>query len=76
MSSGDYSPPAPRGPRHAAPKPKRHLWPRNRWARASLSLLIVVVLIVGGFAGYVAYQASRINKIDVKNLTTAPSAAY
>lgn len=71
MSSGDYSPPAPRGPRHAAPKPKRHLWPRNRWARASLSLLIVVVLIVGGFAGYVAYQASRINKIDVKNLTTA-----
>ena len=71
MSSGDYSPPAPRGPRHAAPKPKRHLWPRNRWARASLSLLIVVVLIVGGFAGYVAYQASRINTIDVKNLTTA-----
>ena len=71
MSSGDFTPPVPRGPRHAARKPKRSLWPRNRWARAGLSLFIALVLLVGAGVGYVAYQASRINKIDVKNLTTS-----
>ena len=65
----DLAPPTPRGPRHAAPRRRRRLWPSNRWARLGLTLFIVFALIIAGYAGYVTYQASRIKKVDVKNLT-------
>lgn len=66
----DLAPPQPRGPRHAAPRKRRlRLWPSNRWARLGLTLLIVFALLIAGYTGYVAFQASKIKKLDVENLT-------
>jgi LCP family protein required for cell wall assembly len=65
--------PSEASPRSRSPKTttrtKRRLWPANRWARLGLTLFIVLALIVGGYVGYVAYQASKINHVSVGNLT-------
>ena len=45
------------GPRHAAKKSRRRIWPRKRWVQIVLSLGIVLVLIVGAAAGYAYYQS-------------------
>ena len=65
--------PVPRGPRHAAPRTRRkiRLFPRSWWARSILALVLVVVLVVGGYAGYVWYQANRVHHIAVKGLSSA-----
>jgi len=57
------------GPRHAAKKSRRRIWPRKRWVQIVLSLGIVLVLIVGAAAGYAYYQSTRIHRISVKGLT-------
>jgi LCP family protein required for cell wall assembly len=53
------------------------LWPGNRWARLGLTITIVLALIIGSYAGYVWYEASKINRISVGNLSggTANGAA-
>ena len=71
---------APTQTRSAARRPtrtKRRLWPSNRWARLGLTLGIVLILIVGGYVGYVGYEASKIHHVAVGNLTdgTANGAA-
>ena len=48
---------------------KRRLWPSNRWARLGLTTFIVLALLLGGYVGYVGYEASRITHISVGNLT-------
>ncbi len=71
MSNLEPATPTHRGPRHAAKRRRRQFWPRKRWAQIVLSLGLVFVLVVGGFAGYLYYQANRIHHIDVKHLSSA-----
>jgi LCP family protein required for cell wall assembly len=42
---------------------------RNRYVQAGIALALIVVLITGSYAGYIWYEASRIKKINVANLT-------
>ena len=68
--------PAPRsGPRHAAKRPPRRFWPRKRWVQVTLALGLVLVLLVGSYAGYLYYEANRVNHITVKNLAAATDSA-
>lgn len=57
------------GPRHAAKKTRRRFWPRTRWVQVVTVIGIVVVLIVGSFAGYLYWQSTRIHHIEVKGLS-------
>ena len=68
--------PVRRGPRHAARRTRRfRLWPRKRWARAVVSLSLVIVLIAGSYVGWVWYQANRIHHIKVGGLASSAQSA-
>jgi len=63
----------PGGPRHAAPKKRRRFWPSKRWVQIVLSLCLVLALIVIAGSGYLYWESTRVNRINVQNLTNAPS---
>jgi LCP family protein required for cell wall assembly len=68
--------PAPRsGPRHAAKQQRRRYWPRKRWAQLLIVGGLVLVLLVGSFAGYLYYEANRINHINVNGLSASTASA-
>jgi LCP family protein required for cell wall assembly len=74
MSSIEPSPPqrtSSRHGRHAAHRRKRRLWPRRRWVQITLVLGLVLVLLVGSYAGYLYYQANRVHHITVRNLSAS-----
>jgi len=55
---------------HAAPRAGRR-WQRLGWVAGSLFL--VMVLLAGAAAGYGWYLNREIHRIDLKNLTSAPT---